>query len=68
VFTNAIAMYLNQFQPPSPILIGHHLGLDFYAEGQGFALPRALDMLAEDPEKYSDFRGRTVGLIMPLLG
>lgn len=60
-------MYLDQFQPPPPTLIGQHLGLDLYAEGQGFALPRVRDMLTEAPERYSDLCGHTAGLIMPLL-
>lgn len=60
-------MYLDQFQPLPPVLIGHHLGLDLFAEGQRFALPRVRDMLADDPDRYSDLCGRTVGLIMPLL-
>jgi len=60
-------MYLDQFQPPHPILIGHHLGLSIYAEGQGFALPRVREMLSEDPDRYSDLCGSTVGLVMPLL-
>jgi len=60
-------MFLDDFLSPSPILIGHHQGLDLYAEGQGFALPRVRDMLANDQDRYSDLCGRTVGLIMPLL-
>lgn len=60
-------MFLDDFLPPPPILIGHHQGLDLYAEGQGFALPRVRDMLANDQDRYSDLCGRTVGLIMPLL-
>jgi GNAT superfamily N-acetyltransferase len=67
VFTNAIAMFLDDFLPPPPILIGHYQGLDFFAEGRGFALPRVRDMLTEDPDRYSDLCGRTVGLVMPLL-
>lgn len=60
-------MYLDQFQPPPPLLIGHHLGLSLYAEGRGFALPRVREMLSEDPDRYSDLCGSTVGLVMPLL-
>lgn len=60
-------MYLDQFQPLPPLLIGHHLGLSLYAEGRGFALPRVREMLSEDPDRYSDLCGSTVALVMPLL-
>lgn len=60
-------MYLDQSSPATPILVGHHRGLNVYAAGQGFAMPRVRDMLASDPERYSDLCGRTVGQIMPLL-
>lgn len=60
-------MLLDDFLPSPPILLGHHQGLDLFAEGQGFALPRVRDMLAGDPDRYSDLCGRTVGLVMPLL-
>lgn len=60
-------MYLDQSSPATPILVGHHRGLNIYAAGQGFAMPRVRDMLASDPERYSDLCGRTVGQIMPLL-
>lgn len=60
-------MYLNQFRPAAPILIGHHQGLALFAEGQGFALPRVRTMLAGDVDRYSDLCGSTVGQIIPLL-
>lgn len=66
MFINAIAMFLDDFPLPPPILIGHYQGLDLFAEGRGFALPRVRGMLAEDPNQYSDLCGRTVGLVMPL--
>lgn len=67
MYINAIAMFLDDLLPPPPILIGHYQGMDLFAEGQGFALPRVRDMLAEDPDRYSDLCGRTVGLVIPLL-
>lgn len=60
-------MYLDQFLPPDPVQIGHHLDLILFAEGQGFALPRVRTMLIGDPDRFSDLCGRTVGLVMPLL-
>lgn len=60
-------MFLDDLLPPPPVLIGHYQGLDLFAEGQGFALPRVRDMLTGDPDRYSDLCGRTVGLVMPLL-
>jgi hypothetical protein len=60
-------MYLDQFLPPAPILLGNYHDLNLYAEGQGFALARVRDMLAGDIERYTDLCGRTVGQIVPLL-